>query len=222
MVFQCTGCEALTLQPLAVRKKCDNPKSVKFGIPTGPFVPVNCVHCDHKHHVSSAKFHSHFFFWLHFIITDGRADILWQDSRPGIFTSAHENCHIREKLEIGNVQSHPWDLICGARRTSRHPALLHDRQALLYFKARNDSAAEIQISDPPWRFSRVIVARMQKFCQDRCADQRSLGYFTAMVEDSSGQLNSLSRWISSQSNFIERTNEGVSIARYSSWCESTE
>lgn len=55
MIFQCTGCEAMTLQPLAIRKKApDNPKSVKFGIPTGPFVSQHCQHCNHKHHVSSS------------------------------------------------------------------------------------------------------------------------------------------------------------------------
>lgn len=54
MVFQCTGCEALTLQPLAIRKSTPgNPNSVKYGIPTGPFVKPNCEHCNHKHHVSS-------------------------------------------------------------------------------------------------------------------------------------------------------------------------
>lgn len=53
MVYQCTGCEALTLQQLAVRKRnSDNPKSVKFAIPTGPNVDSNCEHCGHKHHVS--------------------------------------------------------------------------------------------------------------------------------------------------------------------------
>lgn len=57
-VFQCTGCEALTLQPLAVKKKQpDNPKSLKFSIPTGPFVTTHCQHCGHKHHVSSLITH---------------------------------------------------------------------------------------------------------------------------------------------------------------------
>jgi tRNA (guanine26-N2/guanine27-N2)-dimethyltransferase len=52
MVYQCTGCEALTLQPLAVKKSTpENPKSIKFGIPTGPFVPQNCEHCSHRHHL---------------------------------------------------------------------------------------------------------------------------------------------------------------------------
>jgi tRNA (guanine26-N2/guanine27-N2)-dimethyltransferase len=52
MVFQCTGCEALTFQPLAIRKKNPNPNSIKFGLPTGPFVSTNCEHCGFKHHVS--------------------------------------------------------------------------------------------------------------------------------------------------------------------------
>ena len=52
MVHQCTGCDTITFQPLAVRKiNKDNPNSVKFGIPTGPFVPTNCEHCNHRHHM---------------------------------------------------------------------------------------------------------------------------------------------------------------------------
>lgn len=52
MVYQCTGCEAITLQPLAVRKvNPENPKSVKFSLPTGPFVTPNCEHCGSKHHM---------------------------------------------------------------------------------------------------------------------------------------------------------------------------
>ncbi|XP_050079011.1 probable tRNA (guanine(26)-N(2))-dimethyltransferase [Anopheles maculipalpis] len=54
MVFQCTGCEALTLQPLGVLKPNPtgaNPQQIKFGIPTGPFVGSRCEHCNHQHHM---------------------------------------------------------------------------------------------------------------------------------------------------------------------------
>lgn len=52
MIHQCTGCDALTFQPLAIRKVAkDNPNSVKFAIPTGPFVSPNCEHCNHRHHL---------------------------------------------------------------------------------------------------------------------------------------------------------------------------
>lgn len=52
MVYQCTGCEAITFQPLSVRKiNKDNPNSIKFAIPTGPFVNSNCIHCNHRHHM---------------------------------------------------------------------------------------------------------------------------------------------------------------------------
>jgi DNA-directed RNA polymerase subunit RPC12/RpoP len=61
MVYQCTGCEALTLQPLAIRKRIpEKPNSIKYGIPTGPFVPINCEHCGHKHHVSSSSYREFF------------------------------------------------------------------------------------------------------------------------------------------------------------------
>ncbi|XP_318825.5 tRNA (guanine(26)-N(2))-dimethyltransferase [Anopheles gambiae] len=54
MVFQCTGCEALTLQPLGILKPNPteaNPQQIKFGIPTGPFVGSRCEHCNHQHHM---------------------------------------------------------------------------------------------------------------------------------------------------------------------------
>jgi tRNA (guanine26-N2/guanine27-N2)-dimethyltransferase len=52
MVYQCTGCGALTLQPLAIKKASpDNKKSLKFNLPTGPYVSTNCTHCTHKHHL---------------------------------------------------------------------------------------------------------------------------------------------------------------------------
>lgn len=57
MVFQCTGCDTLTLQPLGSTKPnptSSNPNQVKFGTPTGPFVNTNCDHCGHRHHVSSS------------------------------------------------------------------------------------------------------------------------------------------------------------------------
>jgi tRNA (guanine26-N2/guanine27-N2)-dimethyltransferase len=52
MVFQCTGCGALTLQPLAIKvTNPDNPRSAKFVLPEGPFVAANCEHCNYVHHV---------------------------------------------------------------------------------------------------------------------------------------------------------------------------
>uniref|UniRef100_A0A182JDC6 tRNA (guanine(26)-N(2))-dimethyltransferase n=1 Tax=Anopheles atroparvus TaxID=41427 RepID=A0A182JDC6_ANOAO len=54
MVFQCTGCEAFTLQPLGVLKPNPteaNPQQIKFGTPTGPFVGSRCEHCNHQHHM---------------------------------------------------------------------------------------------------------------------------------------------------------------------------
>ncbi|XP_055595180.1 tRNA (guanine(26)-N(2))-dimethyltransferase [Uranotaenia lowii] len=54
MVFQCTGCESFTLQPLGSLKPNPTPtqpEQVKFGIPTGPFVSTKCEHCYHQHHM---------------------------------------------------------------------------------------------------------------------------------------------------------------------------
>ncbi|XP_067626113.1 tRNA (guanine(26)-N(2))-dimethyltransferase [Eurosta solidaginis] len=54
MVFQCTGCDTYTLQPMGIVKSKISDKGnaeVKFGIPTGPNVNTNCAHCSHKHHM---------------------------------------------------------------------------------------------------------------------------------------------------------------------------
>ncbi|TDG49477.1 hypothetical protein AWZ03_004160 [Drosophila navojoa] len=52
-LFQCTGCEAFTLQPLGTvrSKSAEQPQVVKFGIPTGPAVNSQCEHCNHRHHL---------------------------------------------------------------------------------------------------------------------------------------------------------------------------
>lgn len=58
MVFQCTGCDAFTLQPLGTTRPNptpSNPKQLKFMTPTGPFVNTNCEHCGHRHHVSGGR-----------------------------------------------------------------------------------------------------------------------------------------------------------------------
>ncbi|XP_067615477.1 tRNA (guanine(26)-N(2))-dimethyltransferase-like [Eurosta solidaginis] len=54
MVFQCTGCDTYTLQPMGIVKSKISDKGnaeVKFGIPTGPNVNTNCAHCGDKHHM---------------------------------------------------------------------------------------------------------------------------------------------------------------------------
>ncbi|KAM7353412.1 tRNA methyltransferase 1 [Cochliomyia hominivorax] len=54
MIYQCCGCDTYTLYPLGTIKPNptpSNPNQVKFGIPTGPPVGMNCEHCAHKHHL---------------------------------------------------------------------------------------------------------------------------------------------------------------------------
>ena len=58
MIYQCCGCDTYTLSPLGTTKpnpSTSNPNQVKFGIPTGPPVGMNCEHCGHKHHVSKKR-----------------------------------------------------------------------------------------------------------------------------------------------------------------------
>ncbi|XP_039490274.1 probable tRNA (guanine(26)-N(2))-dimethyltransferase [Drosophila santomea] len=53
-IYQCTGCETFTLQPLGITKPnptAGNPQQLKFGIPTGPAVNSQCEHCGHRHHL---------------------------------------------------------------------------------------------------------------------------------------------------------------------------
>ncbi|KAH8283153.1 hypothetical protein KR054_012453, partial [Drosophila jambulina] len=53
-MYQCTGCETFTLQPLGITKPnptAGNPQQLKFGIPTGPAVNSQCEHCGHRHHL---------------------------------------------------------------------------------------------------------------------------------------------------------------------------
>ncbi|XP_043653247.1 probable tRNA (guanine(26)-N(2))-dimethyltransferase [Drosophila teissieri] len=53
-IYQCTGCETFTLQPLGITKPnptASNPQQLKYGIPTGPAVNSQCEHCGHRHHL---------------------------------------------------------------------------------------------------------------------------------------------------------------------------
>lgn len=54
MVYQCTGCTSLTLQPLGILKPNPtekNPNQMKFCIPVGPAVNSKCEHCNQGFHV---------------------------------------------------------------------------------------------------------------------------------------------------------------------------
>lgn len=50
MVFQCTGCESLVLQPMITKKPAAN-GNFKYGLPTGPFVDSKCENCGFKFHM---------------------------------------------------------------------------------------------------------------------------------------------------------------------------
>ncbi|KAH9365125.1 hypothetical protein HPB48_014072 [Haemaphysalis longicornis] len=49
MVYQCSGCETFTLQPLG--RCAEKGNSFKFTPALGPPVGLNCTHCGHKHHI---------------------------------------------------------------------------------------------------------------------------------------------------------------------------
>lgn len=53
MVYQCVGCETLTLQPLGEFKNINpsNPKQMKTILPHVPMVSENCPHCDMRYHL---------------------------------------------------------------------------------------------------------------------------------------------------------------------------
>ena len=55
MVYNCVGCDNITLQPLGGHKPNpneSNPARVKTFLPLGPLVGQKCDNCDQKHHVS--------------------------------------------------------------------------------------------------------------------------------------------------------------------------
>ncbi|KAJ9580194.1 hypothetical protein L9F63_004137 [Diploptera punctata] len=52
LVYQCVGCETLTLQPLGQEHKYgEKPNQFKFTLPHAPPVASTCVHCGHRHHI---------------------------------------------------------------------------------------------------------------------------------------------------------------------------
>lgn len=52
LVFQCTGCETLSFQPLGVSHQySEKPHQFKFTLPHGPPVGALCEHCGHRHHI---------------------------------------------------------------------------------------------------------------------------------------------------------------------------
>ncbi|KAF2905205.1 hypothetical protein ILUMI_00982 [Ignelater luminosus] len=51
MVYQCTGCDTFTLQPLGIVKTSDDNKQIKFKLPVGPSVGSACEHCGNSFHL---------------------------------------------------------------------------------------------------------------------------------------------------------------------------
>ena len=51
-VYQCTGCESLSFQPLG-RLSSHKDGNIKYSLPTGPPVDRECKHCTHHHHIGN-------------------------------------------------------------------------------------------------------------------------------------------------------------------------
>merc|ERR1719309_123138 len=49
-VYQCTGCESLTVHPLGRLLTHKNGSQIKYSLPTGPPVDRNCSFCENSHH----------------------------------------------------------------------------------------------------------------------------------------------------------------------------
>lgn len=61
MLYQCTGCSTLTLQPLGILKPNpteSNPKQFKYCLPVVPAVNEHCEHCQHQYHVGGPIWHN--------------------------------------------------------------------------------------------------------------------------------------------------------------------
>lgn len=60
MLYQCTGCSTLTLQPIGVLKPNptpSNPKQFKYCLPVVPGFGERCEHCQQKYHVGGPIWH---------------------------------------------------------------------------------------------------------------------------------------------------------------------
>lgn len=54
MFYQCTGCSALSLQPLGIIKSNPTPKKpdqIKYCLPVVPNINDHCEHCNHRYHM---------------------------------------------------------------------------------------------------------------------------------------------------------------------------
>ncbi|KAK6642921.1 hypothetical protein RUM43_004423 [Polyplax serrata] len=51
LVYHCTSCDSVTLQPLGVKKKAKDNKNVKYCLPHVPVVDSKCSYCGGNHHV---------------------------------------------------------------------------------------------------------------------------------------------------------------------------
>lgn len=105
MVFQCTGCDALTFQPLGITRpnpSACSPAQLKYAIPTGPFVNTNCEHCGHRHHVSCisySKFLTDCCIQICFYFDiDGRSYMVGSDPRCRVCIGPNRNCTARTVL----------------------------------------------------------------------------------------------------------------------------
>lgn len=54
MVYKCTSCDSLTLQPLGMTKQI-NEKNFKHFLPHAPPTDIKCIHCGGNHHVSTKR-----------------------------------------------------------------------------------------------------------------------------------------------------------------------
>lgn len=92
LVFQCTGCETLSLQPLGVSHQYgEKPHQFKFTLPHGPPVGALCEHCRHKHHVCTDLF---WWSWPPSSVRNDRTFLLWLLSSWTMINSSTEHCMI--------------------------------------------------------------------------------------------------------------------------------
>ncbi|XP_017464129.1 PREDICTED: probable tRNA (guanine(26)-N(2))-dimethyltransferase [Rhagoletis zephyria] len=102
VIFQCTGCDTFTLQPMGNVKTNTTAKGqtqTKFGIPTGPYIGMNCAHCGHKHHMGgplwSNPIHDKDFVneLLQTIEQKPLSDLGTQKRLQGVLSVVHEELH---------------------------------------------------------------------------------------------------------------------------------
>lgn len=198
MVFQCTGCDTLTLQPLGVTRpnpSATNPAQVKFGTPTGPFVDAKCEHCGHRHHVSidSCECCSSPDVLTRSVrpCADGRPDLVGPHTRSRLRGRPARHHPLRAVHAPRHAHAHAGHAERHRRGAARHSAVLCGREAVLGAQAGGGADSAVPFGHPARRLPRVVLARLQVVDQDGRPGRRAVGHPAVLGENAPGEAGTV-------------------------------